>query len=173
MATGQYVQILLAGCTYLTPVALKFAFSEIAKRALPDFFITASYVGDLQGDMHLYYDDLTSSKLSYGYQPSLLQSCFFKKELFKKLGYFSTDLEIRATLDFMCRIQSCQTIRIEQEERVYVELNSFPKGLVTLSGLLSETWKVIYRHFGLIRAVVWLFTLKQNYHKKMYSSLWQ
>jgi glycosyltransferase involved in cell wall biosynthesis len=173
MAQTPYVQIILPGCCFLAPTSLSSAFAEIEKCQFPDLFITASYVGDSSGVMHLYYEPFTQEMLLQGLQPALLQSCFIKRDLFKKLGYFSTNLGIRSTFDFFCRVKMLPDLHIFQEERVFIELDRLPQGVITLLPLVYETLQVLCTHFGLRKTLHWLLALRHNCHKKLYRSLWQ
>jgi glycosyltransferase involved in cell wall biosynthesis len=173
MSQAPFVQILVAGCTYLTTNALATVFAEIEKREYPDLFITASYVGDINGLTHFYFEKFAEEDLLQGLQPALLQSCFFKRELFKKAGYFSTNYLNRSALDFFCRLYQMENLRWSFEERVFVELDIFPKGIIKPPTLIYETWQVVRKHFGFVKSLLWLYYLKRNYHKKVLHFLWQ
>ena len=161
MAQGEYVNLLLEGCTYLAPSTLAVALQSIREQKEPDLFYTASYVGDNSGNWHLYYTLDWASMLKKGFQPALLQSCFFKTSMFKKLGLFDQNLDRRGALDFFARLYIHPEVRVASEMRVYVEMNQFPRQLLGLWVIFKETYKVIYHHFGL-RAVLKLIFSKQT-----------
>ncbi len=162
MAQGEYVNLLLEGCAYLSPTALAIAMKSIREQNEPDIFYTASYVGDGKGGEHLYYSEQWAEDLKKGYQPSLLQSCFFKTSIFKKIGYFDQGLDRRGMFDFICRATEVKSIVLASEKRVFVEMHLFPKGLLSSGTIFKETLFVIYRHFGIFTALGWLFSRQQK-----------
>lgn len=153
LARGKYINLLLVGCTYLAPRSLAAVLQSIHKNNDPDIFYTASYV-----DEHLYYSSEWQKALQTGFQPTLLQACFFKAGIFKKVGYFFQDLERRGTLEFFCRLCTHKDITIQSEFRVYIEMFQFPHQLLTRWTIFRETWAVILRYFGLKTALGWLFS---------------
>ncbi len=158
MAQGQYVSLLLEGCTYISKHSLSEALHKIHREQDPDLFYTASYVGDEVGKSHLYYISDWAQALQSGCQPALLQSCFFKTALFKRAGYFYQDLERRGALEFFCRIHELGDCRVASQMRVYVEMNRFPKELLGSWLIFKETVSIIYAYFGLSAAIRWLFS---------------
>lgn len=158
MAQGQYVNIILEGCTYLAPTSLAVALKKLHELKDPDLFYTASYVGDSQGLEHLYFIADWKNALTQGLQPTLLQSCFFKTQTFKKVGFFHQNLQRRGTLEFFCRLTALKDIRVASEMRVYVVMNLFPIDLLGSWVIFKETLLVIYQYFGLKGALSWLFS---------------
>lgn len=158
MAQGEYVNLLLEGCAYLAPTSLAVALKSIREHLNPDLFYTASYIGDSTGARHLFYVDEWENTLKSGFQPALLQSCFFKADVFKKIGYFNQNLDRRGAFDFFCRAHLHPEVRVASEMRVYVEMNRFPKMLLTSWAIFSETYQVISRYFGRTSALKWLFS---------------
>lgn len=71
LARGKYVNLLLEGCTYLSPHSLAEALSKIRQKGEPDVYYSAAYVGE-----SLYYLNDWKSALKKGFQPTLLQCCF-------------------------------------------------------------------------------------------------
>lgn len=158
MAQGEYVNLLLEGCAYLAPTSLAVALKSIREQKKPDIFYSASYIGDSTGARHLFYVAEWENALKKGFQPALLQSCFFKTDVFKTLGYFNQNLDRRGAFDFFCRVISHPNIRVASEMRVYVEMNRFPTMLLTSWAIFSETYQVLCRYFGIRAALKWLFS---------------
>ncbi len=157
MAQGEYINILLEGCLYLSPNSLQAVIKKIRDENDPDIFYCASYVGN-----QIFYTKDWQKNLLIGVQPALLQSCFFKNMLFPKVGFFYQDLDRRGALEFFCRMEAFKEVRIASECRVYVEMNKFPAGLLRPMPIFRETWWVIRKHFGLKSALRWLFS-KQTF----------
>lgn len=155
LAKADYVHLLLEGCTYLSSTALSMALQKLEEEKRPDLFYTASYVGDRGGARHLYFLSEAFSRLEDGFQPALLQACFFQTSLFKKMGYFRCDLIRRAALDFFCRLKGRADIRIACEYRVFVEMVLFPPRFLQSGLLYKETQAVLSRYFGWPVALRW------------------
>ncbi|MBS0634803.1 MAG: glycosyltransferase [Verrucomicrobia bacterium] len=153
LARGGYINLLLVGCNYLSPHSLKTVLESIRRENEPDIFYTACYV-----EGRLFYTNEWRKALETGFQPTLLQACFFKAGVFKTIGYFFQDLERRGTLEFFSRVCTYKDITVRSELRVYVEMLRFPKQLLTTWTIFRETWVVILRYFGLMAALKWLFS---------------
>lgn len=160
MARGEYVNLLLEGCTYLANTSLAEALRKIREYNNPDLFYTASYVGDEQGVRHLYYVSDWQNSIKSGLQPALLQSCFFKSSLFKRIGYFYQDLDRRGALEFFCRVHKDKGCHVASAMRVYVEMNRFPIELLGSWLIFNETVSVIYSYFGIQAALLWIFSTR-------------
>ncbi len=153
MAQGEYINILLEGCSYLAPDSLATMLQAIRAHNSPDIFYTASYVAN-----RIFYTKEWQQNLQQGVQPALLQSCFFKNSLFPKAGFFYQDLDRRGTLEFFCRIQALKEYSVASECRVYVEMNKFPAGLLGPWKICRETFWVIKKYFGIHAALKWFFS---------------
>lgn len=160
MAQGEYVNLLLEGCAYLAPTSLERALKSIKEHNNPDLFYTASYIGDASGTRHLFYVDDWEDALKRGLQPTLLQSCFFKTTIFKKIGYFNQNLDRRGAFDFFCRAHKAAEVCVKSEMRVYVEMNRFPSMLLSPWAIVSETYQVLLCYFGISHALKWLFSMR-------------
>lgn len=169
LAKAEYVHLLLEGCTYLSSTALSTALQKLEEAKRPDLFYTASYVGDRGGAMHLYYLHEAFSRLQDGFQPALLQACFFQTSLFKKMGYFRCDLIRRSALDFFCRLKGRSDVHIASDCRVVVEMFLFPPRFLQSGLLYKETQAVILRYFGWLAALRWrLYAQFQPHTRKRF-----
>jgi len=153
IAEGEYVNILLEGCTFLSPNSLATILQTIKKQNSPDLFYTASYVGN-----QLYFAKEWQQNLASGMQPAFLHSCFIKNSLFKKMGLFNPAFERRGALDFFCRILAHKDVSVAEELRVYVEMNKVPTRLLQSWLIFKETGQVIYRYGGLRALLGWAFS---------------
>ncbi|HSX11777.1 MAG TPA: hypothetical protein VLF94_08690 [Chlamydiales bacterium] len=127
-ARGKYVQFLEPGDRYISQHGLSFLGTLI--KTEPPLIYTSS----------LDKDGVVLSDLMTAHSPCLLRSKVLE------LGGFDTKLSSSPTLDLLCRLQPTQTTFCR---RVLIDS---PK---TSPVPLWETCKILYRHFGLWRALKW------------------
>jgi glycosyltransferase involved in cell wall biosynthesis len=156
MAQGDYIQVLRPGDSYLYPDALALAVWQIAQNDFPDLFYCACILRDEWYQSHFLFRPFMKELLRSGMQPTNLQSCFIKRSVFKKVGYFDTTLEEKGALDFFIRFLEHPELSSQSEMRVYIDSAITEESTASLLKNFSETFSLIRRHFGLPFALMWL-----------------
>lgn len=156
MAQGDYISMLLPGDVFISTEALSSVCFEIVESDLPNLFYTAAYIWDEWDKPHFLFRPLNRDLLSQGLQPTNLQSCFIKKQTFKKIGYFNINLSYRGGFDFLLRFSLDPLMTCASIMRVYVipAVVSFTYNYSV--GNVKETFQLIRKNFGFVFALLWL-----------------
>ncbi len=170
MAQGGYVSFLFPGDIYLYPNALSLIVQKIVSYSEPDFFYTASYLYDELQQPNLIFRPLHKEVLRQGLEPSTLQACWIKTNLFKRLGLFSTAYSERGSLYYMCKMQRAKELSSAAEMRVFIETMPPRFTYKMLWNHFKETFRCIKKFFGMWQACAWIF--QQKYTKRLLIRTW-
>jgi Glycosyltransferases involved in cell wall biogenesis len=156
LATGEYINFLNPGDLYLFKGTLKFMMGLALSNGNPDVLCAASLVRVRGLEVSLWSAPLNLENLSYGEEPTFLKSCFFEKSLFQQIGKFDPSYRLRGDFDLFCRFCLKGDLKSVSTSRVVVDTDE--KGLQRkeIWENFKETWKILYRNFGLKRALRWL-----------------
>jgi glycosyltransferase involved in cell wall biosynthesis len=171
MAQGEYVSILLPGDTYLFQDALATVMWKIAGHDFPDVFYTGSISYDEQMNSAILFRPFQKKLLEQALIPATLQSCWIKKSIFQHMAYFTPHIESCGALDFFLKLSKVRDLQVVSEYRVYVDCLPALPTYARAFEQTRETFSMLYHHFGLWKALVWLF--KQHEGKKLVSHLIQ
>jgi hypothetical protein len=111
-------------------------------------------------DPRVLYRQLKFRLLARGNQPTSLQSCWFHEKTFDAVGKFDTQYQMRGGYEMLCRIAFRKDLKIASTTRVLTDydLRKVSRRNVLLH--FEETWKIIVRYFGYLRALRWLIFQK-------------
>lgn len=168
-AEGQYISILFPGDFYISRHALRHALGIAIQNELPDLIYSGSLLRDGKKEAKILYRPLTINYLKRGQQPTSLQSCWFKNDVFKEVGKFNTDLDMRGGYELLCRMALTSRFSISSTSRV---LSDYDLRSVTWKMVLVhffETGKIIFSFFGLFPLLHWVFIQKDI---KRFFKLW-
>ncbi|WP_098039212.1 glycosyltransferase [Estrella lausannensis] len=155
-ALGQYIAFLFPGDYYVWRHTLKLMMTKALELNSPDLIYCGAILRDGRGDLKNLYRPLTQDLLRMGQQPTTLQSCFFKKEMFKKIGKFDTGLKLRGGFDLLCRFMQASDLRFGSVHRI---LTDYDLRIVTKEMVVThffESMRIVYRYFGLRATLRWL-----------------
>lgn len=148
LAKGKYIQFLSAGDRYLSQEGL-------------------SYLLDLtKGDPHLIYSGFLirgSETTLFPLDRTTLQKGVFSKDSwFLKqavidLGGLDATFPYRAAFELLCRLFLGANVRAVCSRRVLTDNEPKDPSPKAIIGYLSETYRILYRHFGLWTAIRWVF----------------
>lgn len=168
-AEGQYISILFPGDFYISRHALKHTMGLAIQNELPDLIYSGSLLRDGKKEAKILYRPLSINYLKKGQQPTSLQSCWFKNDVFKEVGKFNTDLDMRGGYELLCRMALASKFSISSTSRV---LSDYDLRSVTWKMVMVhffETGKIIFSFFGLFPLLHWLFIQKDI---KRFLKLW-
>ena len=169
VAKGNYLNVLFPGDFYIHPHALRQMMSLAFQTELPDLVYCGTLLRDRKTQVKFLFRTLDLPLLKRGQQPTSVQACWFKKELFQKIGFFRTDFEQRGGFDLFCRFCLDSTLRYASLRRALVD---YDLRWVTSSMVIrhfSETRKVLSTYFGGWAVFRWLFRQKDM---KRFVKLW-
>jgi glycosyltransferase involved in cell wall biosynthesis len=168
-AHGEYLNFLFPGDYFIYGRTLRDMMTIALKEKSPSLVFCGSLLRDGKSEVKILFRPLTLPLLKNGQQPTSLQSCWFKQDLFKEIGKFNTSLELRGGYDLLCRFMGKNSHSFAFTSRVMTDYNL---RWVTRQYILRhfrETLKVIYRYFGFLAMIKWLFKQKDF---ARYTRLW-
>jgi len=108
--------------------------------------------------------------LQQGLEPSIMQSYWIKKNLFKRLGLFSTAYSLRGMFYYLCKLERSKELTCSAELRVFTDVFTQSITYTMLWNHFTETFRCIRKFFGLWHAIIWLF--KQKDTKRLVVRTW-
>ena len=169
LAKGKYLNILFPGDAYISFKTLEQMMSLALQEEYPDLVYCGTLLHDGRSVPKFLFRFLTLSLLKRGQQPTSLQACWFKLDLFDLLGGFRVDFEMRGGFDFFCRFCFHPTLRFVAHERAYVD---FDLRGGTSSMVIRHFWQTaqtIATYFGKWALLKWFIRQKDV---KRFMSLW-
>lgn len=159
-AKGEYVNFLFPGDFYIHTDTLRHMMGLALDHDRPHLVFCGTLIRDGKKEPKILLRPLNCKFLMRGQQPTSLQSCWFRMDTFHELGKFNTEYLLRGGYDFMCRF--CLTPELRKFSTVRV-LTDYDLRLVNLSMVINhftETFRSIYKYFGLFTLIKWLFLQK-------------
>ena len=169
LAKGDYLNVLFPGDFYIHPQTLLQMMSLSVQKQMPDLIYCGTLLRDGRSEVKFFFRHFTSYLLKRGQQPTSLQACWFKKDLFETLGNFCTDYRMRGGYDLFCRFYLHPSLRHVAFRRAFID---FDLRGVTSSMVIRHFWetgRAIYTYFGSLNVMRWLFRQKDV---KRFAKLW-
>lgn len=166
---GIYVNFLFPGDYYLNQNTLRWMMGQALGEDKPGLVYCGTVLRDVTGEVKTLYRPWSEMGLRSGKQPTSLQACWFRADLFRLVGKFNTQLTLRGGFDLMCRILLHPNLKVSSISRILVD---YDLRQVTRKNVLAhfwETWSLVWHYFGLGYAFLWLFKQKDS---KRYFNLW-
>ena len=123
----------------------------------PSLVYCGTLIRDGKSDPKVLFRSFTLKLLKRGQQPTSLQSCWFRREVFRSLGKFNTSYQMRGGFELMCRFGLTIGLREKSVPKVLTDYNL---RLVTRSMVwchFIETLRTLYSFFGIIPTIKWFF----------------
>lgn len=161
-SSGEYLNMMFPGDYYLLNTTLRLMMELAMEHEKPHLLFCGSQVRDGVSGVHLMYRHLTPQLLKEGQQPTSLQSCWFRKDLFHEIGKFHTSYTQRGGYELLCRFSQHHHLKAVSTNRV---LTDYDIRWVTSGQMIrhfTETLRVVFRYFGFWAAVKWVFIQKDT-----------
>lgn len=163
LAKGNYINFIFPGDYYISKENLHIMMGLTIKEQFPELVYCGCLIRDGRSEAKLLYRELTLDFLKLGQQPTNLQSCWFKSSLFRKIGKFDPSLQLRGGFDLFCRfMQQKEAFNQASVKRILLDYNLQGVTRDMIIHHFFETFKILYRYFGLKTAFVWLFRQKDT-----------
>ena len=155
-ATGRYLNFLFPGDFYLTEEVFRIMMELVLSHDAPHLVFCGALLRDGREEAKILYRDLSLKLLRKGQQPTTLQSCWLRVDLFHDLGKFNTLLKLRGGYDLLCRYCLNKSYRTMSTYRVLTDysLSHVTRRMVMTHFL--ETIQILTKYFGLFYALRWL-----------------
>ncbi len=159
LASGKYISFLFPGSFYLSDMTYQTFAQQVIEEHFPDLIYCGSIQREIEREPRLIYLPFDINFLEQGKLPATLSSCWFRSDLFEKIGKFNTSYSIRFGFDFFCRFATQNEVRAAQINRVFVD---FDYGFFSYGKILRlavETWQILATHFGATKTFRWCLTI--------------
>lgn len=156
-ATGQYINCLFPGDYYISPFTLTWVMESAMENQRPHLAYCGTLLRDGKSQVKILNRELNDELLKNGHQPTSLQSCWFRRDVFNHIGNFDKRYQLRGGYELLCRFIKHQEFQIHSIHRMLIDhdLRS-----VTRSMILQHFWetlKGLIQHYGFLTTVKWLF----------------
>ncbi|MBN4066774.1 glycosyltransferase [Simkania negevensis] len=161
-STGEYINILYPGDVHIFPYLLHYIASIIQTNENPSLVYAGSMLQVGNTPHALLHREITKKLLRNGHQPSILQSCWFRKDVFRLIGKFDASFQLRAGYEWLCRFYNHGGLEAVRGKRIAIDYYTPSITQRQIIQHFLETWRVIKRHFGVKSALVWLIKQKDT-----------
>jgi glycosyltransferase involved in cell wall biosynthesis len=169
LAKGDYLNILFPGDFYIHPQTLFQMMNLALQQEMPDLIYCGTLLRDRLSEIKFLFRPLTLSLLKRGQQPTSLQACWFKRELFQKIGDFRVDYQLRGGFDLFCRFCLHPSLRYAYLRRAFIDYDLRGVTSSMVIGHFWETSQTLYAYFGGWTVLKWLGRQKSV---KRFIKLW-
>jgi glycosyltransferase involved in cell wall biosynthesis len=173
-ADGLYCNFLFPGDFYLNYQATKLMMELGLDNEKPHLIYAGCVLHETTMQVRTLNRPLTLKLLKSGRQPTSLQSCWFRIDVFKILGKFPTDYAMRGGFDLLCRFCLHQELRFVASGRVLTDYDLRGTARHMVFQHFWETMRSLFHWFGLITTLDWLLfrqTDVARYVKSWFRSL--
>jgi len=170
LASNKYLTFTFPGTYYLSEATfLSFANSAHA-HDFPDLIYCGSIQREVKREPRIIQFPFDIQLLQRGQHPTTIPACWFRKDLFEKIGKFNIHLTIRPGYELFCRVVCEEGLRVQAIDRIYVDFDYGRFSYGKVLRFAAETWRVISSHFGFRKAVLWFLSIN---HIDMVKWLWR
>lgn len=155
LARGRYVNFLYPGGFYIQKDSLKYMMALACDHEMPHMIFGGTLLRSHSGEVRVLFRALTESSMRQGKQPTSLEACWFRRDLFGLLGNFTTWYGLRGGFDLLCRLVKHPDLDVVSTSRVVTD---YEVRVVTRQMILHHFWetlKVLLHHFGIIATMRW------------------
>ncbi len=160
--TGFYINFLFPGDIYIHPQTIGNSMKLAQNNNEPHLVWGACLLRDGRTEVKMLYRPFSLPILKNGQQPTTLQACWFRADVFEILGKFSSLYRLRGGFDLLCRFALHEELKAVSTTHVLMDYDL--RG-VTRWMVIQHFWdtlRIIYRHFGFLTALNWMFTQKDS-----------
>lgn len=168
-AYGAYLNFLFPGDFYIHKSVLKDTLRLAVADPKPFLIYGGTMLRDGKSETKILFRELTIDLLKSGRQPTSLQSCWFRSDMFREIGKFNTELEQRGGYDLLCRFLLNGNMTFKSSSRVVTDYDLRAVTRKTVVKHFFETMKIINKYFGASYVLKWLYNQNDS---TRYIKLW-
>lgn len=162
LVTGEYVTFLYPGSFYLSSVALLLMAEAAEREKKPDLLYSGTIQKEVKRPAKLIQKPFDRRILVKGEVPGAIVACWFRIDLFDKMGKFNTHYHERAVYDFFCRFSKEKGLSIYLVDWVFVDFDYGPFTYGKYMRVFHQTWTILVDHFGFMAAMRWFLKLPSS-----------
>jgi len=155
-ANGRYLVFFFSGDYFLSEYSLERIKKFIEEEQNPDLVCTSFLIRDGNRAPEVSKRIFCYDSLSRGKITSRLSGCVFDKKMFDEMQGFDSRYDNREGLDLLCRIYLARKYRNSFLPRVVTDYEYIKKSPHEVLYYGWETTLVLYRNFGLKKALGWI-----------------
>lgn len=160
-ANGEYIHFLMPGEFYTSSHSLSLIAQAIQSHAHPDLLSLGYVERHSLAPPQTFIHPLSIKDLKRGRFGNSLLSHFFRKETLLTLGGFNPDYEVQGGFDMICRLYEDSHLRKAFLRRVLTDYEYRLLPLKYVVAQFFEVFLIIFRHFGVNKALIW-WTVQNN-----------
>lgn len=155
LSKGSYIQFFMPGEFYNSELVYSLISNEIEGADYPDILSSGFIFRDLIDHPKVIFYKLTKEGLESTNLHMSLLPYLFKRELFQKMGHFSTSYPLQGNFDFLCRLSTHRSVQVKSIRRVITdyEIRKFSPHEALEESV--ERLKIIYNHYGFGKSLYW------------------
>lgn len=154
---GLYINVLFPGDTYLHPQAIKHMMHLALDGDKPPLIYCGVLLRSGTGEPKILSRALTLDLMQKGMQPTAIQGCWIRANLFRKLGMFAASYTLRGGYELLCRFLLLTKDEPVRTTRVLVDCDIKAYDRKSVTRHFFESFRTIYRYFGGWNTFRWLF----------------
>lgn len=161
-AVGRYINCLFPGDFYISRFTLRQMMRLAIQKQQPHLIYCGTLLRDGKSQVKSLYRPLDVELLRNGQQPTSLQSCWFRIDIFRELGKFNPKYNLRGGYDWLCRYMMHPDFRTASINRI---LTDYDLRWVSRSMILRhfwETYTTLWYYYGPLTTLRWLFRQKDG-----------
>lgn len=161
-AVGQYINCLFPGDYYISHSTLRQMMRLALERQNPHLIYCGTLLRDGKSHVKILYRPLNVELLKNGHQPTSIQSCWFRTDIFRELGKFNPKYHLRGGYELLCRFLTHTDFTIASIHRI---LTDYDLRWVTRSMIIRHFWEtcfIVWHYYGSMATWHWLVTQKDS-----------
>ncbi len=170
LASGKYLTFVFPG-TYYYSGTTYLTFANAARdTTFPDLLYCGSIQREVKREPHTVFFPFQLKLIEQGQHPATIPACWFREDLFDRIGKFNPHLSLRPGYEFFCRVTCEEGVRVHTIDRVLVDFDYGRFSYGKILRFAAETWRVISSHFGFGKAFSWFLSIN---HLVLIKWLWR
>ncbi len=162
-ARGRYVQFLLPGDVLLSKHVLLELKKKIEENDFPQLIASGYLAREEEKAGEVVCRPLLLDFLKKGMMPTRLQSIFFLRSILEEVHGFNKHYLYREDFELLCRLLKNKKRKVLFLPRILVDYVFRRMYAKEFLGVEWETMRILYHHFGLLKAFLWLF-FQNHFH---------
>ena len=163
LAKGKFLHFLQPGEFYISRNSLLILKEFVQQSSEPDLVYTGCIIRHSLSPPQQLFHPIEEETLKGAKVPYSLQAYWFKKEAVRLTGKFNTAYLIQGGFDLICRFHRNPTLRKVFLRRILTDYEYRLRKPKWILRQIFETLVIIFRHFGLSKAV--FFWIAQNHFR--------
>jgi glycosyltransferase involved in cell wall biosynthesis len=160
-ATGLYINFLFPGDFYIYNRTLRHMMAHALEKEKPHMIYCGTLLRDGKKEVKTFFRPLTIDLLKNGQQPSSLQSCWFRADIFREIGKFNPSYKLRGGYELICRLYLNENLKTASTKRFLTDYDLRWVRWRLVFRHFWETFRIVYQYFGLFSLLRWLVVQKE------------